>query len=213
MRELGILYTPENIRAIAEKRKWQTRRVSGLEKINEIPGFWHFAGWEEGNVVFASNATQGILKIIKPRYRVGDILYVKEAWAANRDYDHLAPRDIVTTAEIWYPHETGWKHNSTRGKKRSPMFMPKWAARPELKRRVTDVRVQRVQDISEEDAIAEGIEESTAHGEKAYYLYDGRAHYTPNPVESFASLWDSINGKKYPWDSNPWVFAYTFEEL
>jgi len=80
------------------------------------------------------------------------------------------------------------------------LFMPRWASR--ITRDITDVRVERVQDISEADAWAEGISASQA----ADYYYDG-----PQPVGAFAELWDSINAKRgYGWTANPWVSAITF---
>jgi len=77
--------------------------------------------------------------------------------------------------------------------------MPRWASRITLE--VTDVRVQRVQEISEEDANAEGMVGSPLHG-KFWYR------------ENFAGLWDTINAKRgHPWASNPWVWAITFQRL
>jgi len=101
----------------------------------------------------------------KPRFRVGERAYVKEPW---RDGDPL-PR---------------W---------RSPLFMPERAARIFLE--LTAVRVQRLQDISETDAINEGVKQTD--------LYE--------PTELFAFLWDSINGPPNDWNSNPAVVAYTFK--
>ena len=83
-----------------------------------------------------------------------------------------------------------------------------------LKPVVKSVRVERVQDISEANCIAEGIEESTVHGLPAFYLYDGRAHWTADPRESFQTIWDFINAKRgYGWDKNPWVWVIEFERL
>ena len=77
--------------------------------------------------------------------------------------------------------------------------MPRWASRLTLT--VTDVRVQRVQDISEGDIAAEGI----ARG------FSGGPHGEEGLYEDFADLWDSLNAPRgYGWDANPWVAAYTF---
>lgn len=117
--------------------------------------------------------------------------------------------------------------------------MPKEAARIFLK--VTNVRVERLQDISEDDAIAEGIDrfENTLFNETRYKDYtDGKrrdkefnqypetakqigySHFGGNPwpdwrdpISSFQTLWQSINAKKHPWDSNPWVWVYEFERI
>ena len=117
--------------------------------------------------------------------------------------------------------------------------MPKEAARIFLK--VTNVRCERLQDISEEDAIAEGIDrfENSLFNETRYRDYtDGKrrdkdfnrypeiakqvgySHYGGNPwpdwcdpITSFQSLWQSINAKKHPWKFNPWVWVYEFERI
>jgi hypothetical protein len=242
MREIGILYTPENIRAIAEKRKTQTRRMQALEEINKIPGYWHFDGWEEDNIIFASNATDGIWKAIRSSYQVGDILYVKEAYHHGIEWDDCSPGEVDPLCggnDLWYaangpPPTDGW------GKLRSPLYMPKWAARPELKRRVTAVKVERVQDISEEDAKAEGAKpQNVPHRNPETGEIRDIGLYYPG----FMALWNSINLKpktihrkkvithyiSYPWQDiqetrklrgkpwhvcgNPYVFAYTFEEI
>jgi hypothetical protein len=81
------------------------------------------------------------------------------------------------------------QYKAGRNQWNSPFFMPKWAARLWLE--VTDVKVERLQEISVPDAKAEGVWS----------------------VSALADLWDSINGKKYPWKSNPWVWAYTFKKV
>ena len=93
--------------------------------------------------------------------------------------------------------------------------MPKEAARIFLK--LTNVRCERLQDISEEDAVAEGIERYGPFGE-----FKGDPHPSGGMMRfrayrkaarAFQDLWDSINAKKYPWKSNPWVWVYDFERI
>ena len=104
---------------------------------------------------------------------------------------------------------SGWKPS---------IFMPKEAARIFLK--VTNVRVEKLQDISEEDAIAEGIAVSSKVGSDGHYYYKDYNDTTDWPEvgwmhasTSFQTLWQSINAKKYPWESNPWVWVYDFERI
>jgi hypothetical protein len=85
---------------------------------------------------------------------------------------------------------------------RPSRFMPRWASRITLE--IIEVRVQQLQDISKEDVIAEGITER-----EGYPIADCHAGW----YEPFAALWDSINGKTYPWESNPWVWALTFKRI
>lgn len=90
---------------------------------------------------------------------------------------------------------------------RPSIHMPRWASRITLE--VTDVKVERLQDISEEDAMAEGI--VNAGDGNGYQLAD-TSHYAGTASESYASLWESINGPG-SWDANPWVWCVSFKRL
>ncbi|WP_056033504.1 hypothetical protein [Loktanella sp. 3ANDIMAR09] len=130
-----------------------------------------------------------------------DRLWVREAWRTTTFYDDQPPRDMGSETPIRYEcdgaWETwGWKRDHNEGRYRPPMFMPRWASRVTLT--VTDVKVQRVQDISEADAWAEGV------------------HRQPfdTGTEMFRTLWDSLNDKRgFGWDVNPWVVAVTFRPV
>lgn len=175
MKERGIIFTGESVRAILAGRKIQTRRV--------IKDDW----WrcldpddEEDRAKAVAQCQYGAL---------GDRLWVKEVWAvpgtARRSDDPVhAGMNVVYRAKAY-----SW---------RSPIHMPRWASRITLE--VTEVRVQRLQDISEEDAQAEG------------FPIPGQL-MTRLSVGYFRHAWDAINGKRAPWASNPWVFAVTFRRL
>ena len=90
---------------------------------------------------------------------------------------------------------------------RSPIHMPRWASRLTLE--LTAVRVQRLQEISEADAIAEGV---LPCPDEPMYADEPHERYLP-PQFRFGDLWDSINAKRAPWSSNPWVFALTFRKV
>lgn len=140
-----------------------------------------------------------------------DQLWVREAWQTSKGLDGLNATQIAAAcAEAgwkrpWAPlvfNADGERRGSTSewngeqpGRKRSSRFMPRWASRLTLT--VTDVRVQRLQDISEEDARAEGA--LVGYGEGAN-ISERRA---------FNLIWEHINGVG-SWDANPWVAAYTF---
>lgn len=96
----------------------------------------------------------------------------------------------------------------TGGKRVPPIHMPRWASRLTLI--VTDVRVQRLQEISEEDARTEGVEHDT-DGWRDYLMPATQCRHSAK--ESFRTLWASSNGRKHPWDSNPWIVAVTFRPL
>jgi hypothetical protein len=99
--------------------------------------------------------------------------------------------------------------------KRSSLFMPYKAARIFLE--ITDIRVERLQDISEADAIEEGIESNLYLNKNedpilSYKIYGTKKDWDESPIVSYYSLWESINGKD-SWDLNPWVFVITFKKL
>lgn len=138
---------------------------------------------------------------VKVAYRPGDRLYVREHWRTVPGVDDLAPRDLVPyllpiryEADGTVTSETmGW------GRFRQGMHMPKWASRITLI--VTDVRVQRLREISADDALAEGVTDAES------------TKFTR--VAQFKELWDSINGDRpgCAWRHNPWVAAYTFRPI
>jgi len=172
----------------------------------------------------------------KLRYAVGQRLWVREAWRVGQPHDKTKPSEILEPllarnkgvtvlyeAGGWrsvgpvgrdepdYPHDMPMP--KWAGKRRPGMFMPRWASRLTLT--VTDVRVQRVQEISEADAIAEGVEylpDGTPElGNKfAVNLMLGYASGV-SAVEAYRVLWDVLNSARgFGWDANPFVVAVSF---
>jgi hypothetical protein len=88
------------------------------------------------------------------------------------------------------------------------IHMPRWASRLELQ--VTDVRVERLQDISEEDAREEGADLLSEDGMSGWGHTDETCPASYTRRNGFRHLWDSINAKRAPWDSNPWVWVVSF---
>lgn len=145
------------------------------------------------------------------RIRRGDRLWVREAWAKVGDASddiHACPDLRVHTyfrADAADPERQRW---------RPSIHMPRRFSRLTL--HVTDVRVQRLQDISEADAIAEGIEKDHAAGMPSVWGWHdylrgaeiSRRHFG-DPRDSYRTLWSAINGPG-SWDANPWVAAYSF---
>jgi hypothetical protein len=152
---------------------------------------------------------------------VGERLYVREAWRTDAAYDDLSPATMGGEEPIRYEavHHQTWDYPpiSRIGRLRQGIHMPRWASRFTLI--VTDVRVQRLQEISEADAIAEGIAHSP-HGNCDQWLDypagSSSAGWT-DPRDSFRLLWDSLNDRAdrpgCAWADNPWVVAYTFRAL
>jgi hypothetical protein len=153
-----------------------------------------------------------------PAFVFGDRLYVRESWRCEARYDDLAPRDIPSSAPIYYAADPDPRDSDPgcAGRYRHGRFMPRWASRLTLT--VTEVRVQRLQDISEDDALAEGVEMESA--DPPFYYVPGIWPHSLTAVgieepggrhaeRSFAKLWNSLHGAD-AWERNDWVAAYTF---
>jgi hypothetical protein len=133
-------------------------------------------------------------------YAPGDRLYVREHWRTETsEYDGVAPRDLPASTPVLYEADANWSLNKTVGRFRQGMHMPRWASRITLT--VTDVRVQRLQEISSADSIAEGCR---PHANSLTIDCD-----TPDPRDDYRRVWETINGPG-AWDANPWVAAYAF---
>lgn len=178
MKERPILFSAPMVRAILAGTKTQTRRVCTDEVADVLARF----------------ETVGT-----PRYSAGDTLWVRETFANiaiegypptyfyRADGEDLPPFDARAADNRWRPS----------------IHMPRTASRITL--RVESVRVERLQDISEHDAVCEGIEPATR-------LACGADSHDPR--QSFLELWDSINAARgYGWDSNPWVWVVQFERV
>lgn len=195
----GILFKPDMIQAIIEGRKTQARRVIKPQPKHILDQ--HRITLEEltSLYIMADNCASQ-----KARFQAGETVYIKEAWYADKRFDHLKPKDIPLYSCIGYPLrdiKPDWG-----GKLRSPMFLRQEFARYFLK--ILDVRAERLQEITLPDCESEGFAlvgyycGCPACDTKNHSYYGGRNH--------FKEYWNSIN-KDYPWESNPWVFTYTFK--
>jgi len=201
----GILFKPWKIKAIADDpdREWQTRRLSGLKVINENPDNWRFVYKELGTFYFEPLDKHCIAVMCKLRYQVGETVYIKEAWWTpphNRNESHN--QNIVSYRAIIV--ENAGEEAAQRNRWLSPLFMPQWAARYFIK--ILSVTPQRLQEITEEDAEAEGF---AGYNIGQIYLRE-TGNYPVFALGVFVWAWDSIN-PKYPWKFNPWAWRYEFE--
>jgi hypothetical protein len=197
MKERGILFSGPMVRAILEGRKTQTRRVVKWPE---------WAGEAYGPVLAAQRPVTGIAyyedghprrRLTCPYGVVGDRLWVRETWAPFCPPD--LPRPPGQKAErldtICYradPHQVRLERMAEDGQLRwrPSIFMPRWASRITLE--VKAVRVEQLRDITVGDVRAEGVD--------------------PEPG-AWGRGWDSINGKRAPWESNPWVWVVSFAKL
>ena len=185
-----ILFNTEKVRAILDGRKSCTRRLVKFLS-GENP---RWTGYIKDGLMLYNGKNEPCIR--KAPYQSGDILYVRETWgypiALNSDKQYVFRADEV--AESGFKNDSHIWHPSIR--------MPKGAARIWL--RVTDVRVERLQDIDGKGCVKEGIEE-----EPLKYVGDEFVK------GMFHDLWDSTIKKsdldRYSWDANPWVWVIEFE--
>jgi hypothetical protein len=192
MADKPILFSGPMVRAILAGRKTMTRRIIDPQPVEPVflVDDWYDAARERVASIYA-----GEKSIVK--YQIGDRLWVREAWrfdGAARAVSADAcrgKRAVQYRADGYVPIPTD---------ERSPIFMPRWASRITLL--VTGVKVERLQEISEADAVAEGCElRESVRGLNVYHA----SHRA-----SFASMWTIINGPG-AWKANPWVAAYSFQ--
>jgi hypothetical protein len=206
-RERPILFNGDMVRAILEGRKTQTRRV-----VKPQPGNDNRIRWP-GRKNIVINIRDDRVPQLCPYGQPGGRLWVREthaivprtAYAMSDGADQVLRPDDSHDAAVF---KAGWEL-SPPGRWRPSIHMPRWASRITLE--VTDVRVERLQDISEEDAKAEGV---WKYGdEDCWEIYTKTTSFgTSCPRRSFESLWQSINGPD-SWNANPWVWVIEFRRL
>lgn len=210
MSDRPILFSGPMVRALLDGRKTQTRRVLKPQPYGDVIHY----GWEQDA---GARWTDQSFDSYRMPFWVGDLLWVREAHYLTDDGESeyaVYAEDEADVAEHLKEMQTLMASHpkidwSKHLRPRPSIHMPRWASRLTL--RVTDVRVQRVQEIREGDAVAEGIERDT----------DGWFDYQAPSVQccvtardSFMTLWDSLNAPRgYGWDANPWVAAYTFDVI
>jgi hypothetical protein len=219
MTDRPILFSAEMVRAILKGKKTQTRRVIKPQPTGATSWLPHI----EASGFYPDKISAKPERLVCKYGQPGDLLWVRETWCAhwgtppsdapqsyrivngdelppikqeNGDLYQPTPSDIMT---VWYgaegdkPFHMEWKPSS---------HMPRWASRITL--RITDVRVERLQNITEDDARAEGCDSAAWEDEAGNGINSYR--------ESFAFLWGQIKGPD-AWQANPWVWAISFERV
>ena len=236
MRERPILFSAPMVRAILAGEKTQARRVVRTEHGEDIGVVAHDPAsgrWEAGQFGDYGRAAHGEWWAC-PYGVPGDRLWVRETFASWEDEDcddgpqtyvayaatpRVGYRSVPDRARICYLDESTPIDSDSRllGPWRPSIFMPRVASRIDLE--IVNVRVERLQDITEEDARAEGIGRVRQYDEddKLVDPHSPNSYgYTP-PLATYAGSfeigWDTINGKRAPWASNPWVWALTFRRV
>lgn len=189
-----ILFNTEMVRAILDGRKGCTRRLvkNDVEAVLNSP--YHKAHPEVED-------KQIISKLCNPPYKTGDILYVRETWCALpvNEAGHMRGHCVY-----YYRADGDLRPEGWRGKWHPSIHMPKEAARIWIK--IMNVRVERLQKISAESALAEGADK---------YIHTNGGLDENMTITSFIGIWNSTIKKsdidRYGWDANPWVWVIEFE--
>lgn len=243
MKERGIIFSPPMVQAILAGRKTQTRRLSVLQKFNGQPDRWRI----EGNMFAFDDGFEYVERPKCPYGQPGDRLWVREKhWAVDTSYSPEWPfllyddeiqaysdspyQEELRCTDFDADHSAEWWESrrfpsmSKFGPKPS-IHMPRWASRITLE--IVNVRVERLQDISIVDALAEGI----TCPDCGYTFIDAGTHMDHGicvnkwlaeskvkdvgdhaAIEKFRALWNSIHGEG-AWDQNPWVWVIEFDKV
>lgn len=212
MKERPIIFSAPMIRAILDGSKTQTRRIVKGAQADWTPVaprvYWPLVvdrhGEERpGSVTYGAGNEDGSDWFPCPYGKPGDRLWVRETWAPHFMYEGVRPADIPIDDQscLFYMADgaiTGGCLDSQRAKRWRPaIHMPRKASRIDLA--ITGVRLERLQDISRGDAMAEGCPfANMASG--------------PDPRQWYAGLWDQINGAG-SWEANPWVWCLEFKRV
>lgn len=228
-----ILFSALMVRAICAGHKSQTRRVY-LDRMN-------CTRCRGSGVIIRSPGFHGGCPApcpdcacdVAPPVSVGDLLWVREAWRTDAALNGFKPSLLNSNSPVQYEADgkrsSNWRNDllagDVPGRLRPSMFMPRWASRLTLE--VTDVRLCRLQTMTGDEAMAEGVVESweivdikqgpngpiEIHEDR--YRVDGFEDNEPgneDPVDAFAALWDSLNEPRgFGWEADPWVWAYSFK--
>jgi hypothetical protein len=203
-KEHGILFSAQMVRAILDGHKTQTRR-----SVNPQPD-----RVDQTGVYLLSEGDDGAMfrRNIKCPHPVGTRLWVRETWSPDHQsfYPHFrtvyrANWDVETEdGEVYSPEARAY----FPFKWRPSIHMPRWASRITLE--VTGVRVQRLQDLSDIEAQAEGIRRRGP--DIGWHWETGYGEHYQAPRYAFQALWKQVNGPN-SWAVNPWVWAYTFKKV
>ncbi|MBD0915370.1 hypothetical protein HA447_18035 [Klebsiella pneumoniae] len=225
MKERGMIFNGEMVRAILDGRKTQTRRPIKWKQTR----FTEIGEREDGSKWPWSEDAEHACDFWHPCPfgAVGDRIWVREAYRFPASLDDVSPTGVGEMAvatgyrKPWAPtfyeftgtFSDGWKGFETppkvsdAGKLRPSIHMPRWASRILLE--ITDVRVERLNAISQEDAQAEGMELT---GWRPTYSDPDSGGEVWTPYDNFAQLWESIYGDG-SWQANPWVWVIEFKRV
>lgn len=239
MKERPILFSATMVRAILDGRKTMTRRVVKPQPFagktaDQVYAMFRADGTllpDESLSALVNRAWQdGDINVRCPYGQPGDRLWVREAFAIVPRTAYARSEGVQQTLRPDDPYEhdaaiyrEGWDRSTGGFRWRPSIHMPRWASRITLE--ITAVRVERLNDISPDDAIAEGLRGITKDGKLVKYGIpdkDGLPgtddtgwpwhEWRISPVDAYQKLWESINGPG-SWALNPWVWVVVFKRI
>lgn len=192
MKQTGIIMSGNHPQLVLDELKTMTRRVMDPQPEVKPNGHWV---WKGSLWIFEVEGVKEVLYSNCPYGQVGDRLWVREAFSLDIYHSAGATLYRADGKETYVEYGTDREH---RIHWKPSIFMPRWASRITLE--ITEVRVERVQEITLGDVKAEGI--TTSEGQNIVYgLFD-----------NFERLWDSLNAKRgWGWEVNPWVWVISFK--
>lgn len=218
MKERPIIFSGPMVRAVLDDRKTQTRRIVKFNAAGRVQAAGGYYNWHPDDPDAVAACPYG---------RAGDHLWVRETWYCDHFQLQRGPYlEVPQAKELLYyrardavrPDErecwSGFAGETMTPPWKSPIHMPRWASRITLK--ITGIRIERLNDISDSDCIAEGIfngeyDPGIADGGKPGWCY-GPNLYAGTPRHAYELLWESIHGKG-SWELNPRVWVVTFERV
>lgn len=213
-KERPLLFTDVMVRALLAGTKTQTRRIVKFPVRKGRHGFYTAESLAHAFSISEPNghAALEILASCCPYGAVGDRFWLREAYRTIKAFDHLKPSEILARHQnppLEYIADGDEKGNysdrTVLGRSRHAPFMPRWASRLTLE--IASIRVERLQDISEADALAEGVGPV-----QLLRLTNGQQMPIENAKHLFERLWESIHGPD-SWAQNPWVWAIEFRRI
>jgi len=206
MKERPILFSSPMVRALLDGSKTQTRRAIKIQPHIDSMGNFIWNEMNFGQEIGGEPCVRNFIKFHCPYGKIGDRLWVRETWAKAKSH---------TSSHIFYKadgdnqqgKQFALSYTERENKWRPSIHMFRDYSRINLE--ITAVRVERLNDISDADAKAEGVLQVESDG---YQNYDGTGGYWGSAVNSFETLWESINGTG-SWQANPWVWVVEFKRI
>lgn len=229
VKERPIIFSGEMVKAILDGKKTMTRHLVKFKDFTTDSITPLHIELVDGKYCLFNERNGWLIGYPKCKFgEIGDRLWVRETWIQGYDDPLIESEgDDENAVSIIYKADGKEEYRSCSAETaenwgdfsadsemvgfKSPIHMPRWASRILLE--ITDIRIERLNDISDEDAVKEGLRILPASGR--YVVSPGDQYFgsaSHDAVEVFSWLWDSINAKKgYPWSSNPWVWVVEFK--